>query len=94
MGGSLLRRPSFRWLWLGQTLLFGGVPFWFVAVTWQMLQRTGSGTALLLLALMGFVQVRPRLAAAAPAQSGAWCRACGRGSPSPGATGRSARGWC
>lgn len=48
VGGSLLRRPGFRWLWLGQTLLFAGVQFWFVAVTWLMLQRTGSGTYLAL----------------------------------------------
>ena len=48
MSGSLLRRPGFRWLWLGQTLLFAGVQFWFVAVTWLMLQRTGSGTSLAL----------------------------------------------
>ncbi|MCP9934187.1 MFS transporter [Cyanobium sp. Candia 9D4] len=48
MNGSLLRRPGFRWLWLGQTLLFAGVQFWFVAVTWLMLQRTGSGTSLAL----------------------------------------------
>jgi MFS family permease len=48
MRGSLLRRPGFRWLWLGQTLLFGGVQFWFVAVTWLMLQHTGSGTSLAL----------------------------------------------
>jgi MFS family permease len=37
MSGSLLRRPGFRWLWLGQTLLFAGVQFWFVAVTWLVL---------------------------------------------------------
>ncbi len=48
VSGSLLRRPGFRWLWLGQTLLFAGVQFWFVAVTWLMLQRTGSGTSLAL----------------------------------------------
>lgn len=48
VGGSLLRRPGFRWLWLGQTLLLAGVQFWFVAVTWLMLQRTGSGTSLAL----------------------------------------------
>ncbi|MCP9834232.1 MULTISPECIES: MFS transporter [unclassified Cyanobium] len=48
MSGSLLLRPGFRWLWLGQTLLFAGVQFWFVAVTWLMLQRTGSGTSLAL----------------------------------------------
>jgi hypothetical protein len=49
VSGSLLRRPGFRWLWLGQTLLFAGVQFWFVAVTRLMLQRTGSGTSLALL---------------------------------------------
>jgi MFS family permease len=52
MTSLLLRQPNFRWLWLGQTFLFCGVQFWFVALTWLMLQRTGSGTSLALV-LMG-----------------------------------------
>jgi MFS family permease len=60
VSGSLLRRPGFRWLWLGQTLLFAGVQFWFVAVTWLMLQRTGSGTSMALV-LMAAALPRGRL---------------------------------
>ena len=48
MTSLLLRQPNFRWLWLGQTFLFCGVQFWFVAITWLMLERTGSGTSLAL----------------------------------------------
>lgn len=48
MTSLLLRHQRFRWLWLGQTVLFCGVQFWFVAITWLMLQRTGSGSAVAL----------------------------------------------
>ena len=48
MNALLLRQANFRWLWLGQTALFCGVQFWFVAITWLMLERTGSGTSLAL----------------------------------------------
>ncbi|MBD2551188.1 hypothetical protein H6G65_16670 [Microcystis elabens FACHB-917] len=48
-------------------------------------------TALLLLAVGCFVQVRPSLAAAATAPNGGLGQGLREGSPSPGATGRSAR---
>ena len=38
--------PNFRWLWLGQTFIFCAAQFWFVALTWLVLQKTGSGVAL------------------------------------------------
>lgn len=40
-----LQLPNFRWLWLGQTLIFCAVQFWFVSLTWLILQKTGSGLA-------------------------------------------------
>lgn len=43
---STLRLPNFRWLWVGQTLIFCAAQFWFVALTWLILQTTGSGIAL------------------------------------------------
>ncbi|WP_181357732.1 MFS transporter [Stenomitos frigidus] len=43
---SPLQLPSFRWLWLGQTFIFCAAQFWFVALTWLVLQKTGSGVAL------------------------------------------------
>jgi MFS family permease len=43
---SVLRLPNFRWLWLGQTFIFSASQFWFVALTWLVLQKTGSGFAI------------------------------------------------
>lgn len=43
---SPLQLPNFRWLWCGQTLIFGAAQFWFVALTWLVLEKTGSGIAL------------------------------------------------
>jgi hypothetical protein len=43
---SPLKLPHFRWLWLGQTFIFCAAQFWFVALTWLVLQTTGSGIAL------------------------------------------------
>lgn len=44
---KLLLRPSnFCWLWVGQTFIFCAGQFWFVALTWLVLQKTGSGIAL------------------------------------------------
>jgi MFS family permease len=43
---SVLQSPNFRWLWLGQTFILCASQFWFVALTWLVLQRTGSGFAL------------------------------------------------
>jgi MFS family permease len=43
---SALRLPNFRWLWFGQTLIFCGSQFWFVTLTWLILQKTGSGLAI------------------------------------------------
>ncbi len=42
---SPLRLSYFRWLWLGQTLIFAAAEFWFIALTWLVLQKTGSGLA-------------------------------------------------
>jgi MFS family permease len=43
---SVLQLPNFRWLWLGQTFIFSASQFWFVALTWLVLQKTGSGLAI------------------------------------------------
>ncbi|XGV94659.1 MAG: MFS transporter [Leptolyngbya sp. BL-A-14] len=43
---STLRLPNFHWLLLGQTLIFCAAQFWIVALTWLVLQTTGSGIAL------------------------------------------------
>lgn len=43
---ALLKQANFRRLWLGQTLIYCGAQFWFVALTWLVLQKTGSGVAL------------------------------------------------
>jgi MFS family permease len=43
---SVLQLPNFRWLWLGQTFILCASQFWFVALTWLVLQKTGSGFAL------------------------------------------------
>lgn len=42
---SALQLPNFRWLWLGQTFIFCASQFWFVTLTWLVLQKTGSGFA-------------------------------------------------
>ena len=38
--------PNFRWLWVGQMFIYCAGQFWFVALTWLVLQKTGSGIAL------------------------------------------------
>jgi MFS family permease len=38
--------PNFRWLWVGQLFMYCAGQFWFVALTWLVLQKTGSGIAL------------------------------------------------
>lgn len=43
---SPLQLPSFRWLWLGQTFILCASQFWFVTLTWLVLQKTGSGFAI------------------------------------------------
>jgi hypothetical protein len=43
---SVLQLPSFRWLWLGQTFILCASQFWFVALTWLVLDKTGSGLAI------------------------------------------------
>jgi MFS family permease len=43
---SPLQLPNFRWLWLGQTFILSASQFWFVALTWLVLQKTGSGFAI------------------------------------------------
>ena len=43
---SVLQLPNFRWLWLGQTFILCASQFWFVALTWLVLQKTGSGVAI------------------------------------------------
>lgn len=46
MLNSSLQHPNFRWLWIGQTFIYCASQFWFVALTWLILQKTGSGIAL------------------------------------------------
>ncbi|QUS62599.1 MFS transporter (plasmid) [Synechocystis sp. PCC 7339] len=46
MLNSSLRHPNFCWLWIGQTFIYCASQFWFVALTWLVLQKTGSGIAL------------------------------------------------
>lgn len=46
MLNSSLQHPNFRWLWIGQTFIYCASQFWFVALTWLVLQKTGSGIAL------------------------------------------------
>ncbi|MUG92872.1 MFS transporter [Scytonema sp. UIC 10036] len=41
-----LQIPNFRLLWLGQSLILCAVQFWVVALTWLVLQKTGSGVAI------------------------------------------------
>lgn len=43
---SVLQLPNFRWLWLAQTFILCASQFWFVTLTWLVLQKTGSGFAL------------------------------------------------
>lgn len=40
-----LQNSNFRLLWLGQSLILCAVQFWLVALTWLVLQKTGSGVA-------------------------------------------------
>lgn len=46
MFNSPLKQINFRWLWFGQTFIYCAAQFWFVALTWLVLQKTGSGIAL------------------------------------------------
>jgi MFS family permease len=46
MRHSVLKLPSFRWLWLAQTFILSASQFWYVALTWLVLQTTGSGWAI------------------------------------------------
>jgi MFS family permease len=46
MGRSLFHYLNFRLLWLGQSLILCAVQFWLVALTWLILQKTGSGVAI------------------------------------------------
>lgn len=41
-----IQNVNFRLLWLGQSLILCAVQFWLVALTWLVLQKTGSGTAI------------------------------------------------
>ncbi|MDX2243720.1 MAG: MFS transporter [Leptolyngbyaceae cyanobacterium bins.302] len=41
-----LQNANFRLLWFGQSLILCAVQFWLVALTWLVLQKTGSGTAI------------------------------------------------
>ena len=43
---SPLQLSNFRWLWLGQTFILCASQFWFIALTWLVLQKTGSGFSL------------------------------------------------
>lgn len=46
MFDSSLKQSNFRWLWVGQTLIYCAAQYWFVTLTWMVLQKTGSGIAL------------------------------------------------
>ncbi|MCG9893365.1 MAG: MFS transporter [Thermosynechococcaceae cyanobacterium MS004] len=46
MFNSSLKQTNFCWLWVGQTLIYCATQFWFVTLTWMVLQKTGSGIAL------------------------------------------------
>lgn len=46
MRQTLLQHSNFRLLWLGQSLILCAVQFWLVALTWLVLQKTGSGVAI------------------------------------------------
>ncbi|MEG3959509.1 MFS transporter [Microcoleus sp. herbarium2] len=41
-----LQNVNFCLLWLGQSLILCAAQFWLVALTWLVLQKTGSGTAI------------------------------------------------
>lgn len=41
-----IQNVNFRLLWLGQSLILCAVQFWLVALTWLVLQKTGSGIAI------------------------------------------------
>ncbi len=41
-----LKNTNFRLLWLGQSLILCAVQLWLVALTWLVLQKTGSRTAI------------------------------------------------
>lgn len=41
-----LQNVNFRQMRLGQSLILCAVQFWLVALTWLVLQKTGSGTAI------------------------------------------------
>ncbi len=43
---SPLELVDFRLLWIGQTLLLWAMQFWLVAISWLVLQKTGSGIAI------------------------------------------------
>lgn len=43
---STLNLYNFRWLWFGQTFIYCAAQSWLVALTWLVLQKTGSGIAL------------------------------------------------
>ena len=52
---SPLKIPNFRRLWLGQTLLYGAEQFWLIALTWLVLQKTGSGLMLGIVLMAGTI---------------------------------------
>lgn len=52
---SPLQIPNFRRLWLGQTLLYGAEQFWLIALTWLVLQKTGSGLMLGIVLMAGTI---------------------------------------
>ena len=52
---SPLQIPNFRRFWLGQTLLSCAEQFWLVALTWLILQQTGSGLMLGIVLMAGAI---------------------------------------
>ncbi len=52
---SPLQIPNFRRFWLGQTLLSCAEQFWLIALTWLVLQKTGSGLMLGMVLMAGAI---------------------------------------
>lgn len=52
---SPLQIPNFRRFWLGQTLLSCAEQFWLIALTWLVLQKTGSGLMLGIVLMAGAI---------------------------------------
>lgn len=52
---SPLQQPNFQCLWVGQSLLLFSEEIWLVALTWLVLQETGSGFVLGVILMAGAI---------------------------------------